>query len=217
MRFFSLILALFCAGLLATEAEACWWRHHCHCGGQGGRSRAASAPALAASNSAARAATNNQGATVAYTLYQPVAAPAPAQGLNLNLGGLGGLLGIQPQVGGAGGVDIVKLLQVLRELRDRRGGDSDSGGDASGSSDTAKQLTAINAKLAELSAGQAELRGRLINNADVLQRLGAESIRQGRQIDEVREKLDGSDGLLPTIADIRGDLNLIKTKLGITE
>jgi hypothetical protein len=142
-----LILSALCFAQMG-HAYAGWWHHHCSsCGTYSTAYYASSAPA------AAPVAAPVVAMAPAYYLYAaaPVAS-APAQGLVSSL------------------QDIASVVKLIQELR---GGLGNVGGGGTGTSGASNGDDAgVSASLGRIEAGQADLRGRLINNAGVLQSIG---------------------------------------------
>ena len=174
--------------ITASDADACWWRHHCQCHSGSGRSSALAASPAASPSAAA----GEVMAVPAYVAYAPVgfapmqAAPSPSAGLG----------------------DVIEILKILPQIRDAFGSrNGDSTGSSGSSSSSNADLTAIRATLAELKEGQADLRGRLINNAGISQAIGEQLVKTDARV-QVLQGVSGANGVLvQELAQINKTLN----------
>lgn len=171
------------ASLTASDADACWWRHHCRCHHGSGTSAApSSAPAAAPKAAAAPQVV----AAPAFVSYAPVAyAPvgyAPMQAASAPASGL---------------TDVIEFMKILPQIRDAFGnkGSGNSGSGSNGSTASSSDMTQVRASLAELKAGQADLRGRLINNAGISQAIGEQLVKTDARVATMQGAV-GANGIL---------------------
>jgi hypothetical protein len=141
-----LLILTFLSFVEAGRANAGWWHHHCSsCGTYSTTYHSAAAPAAAPAVAMAPA----------YYLYGAPVSSAPAQGLVSSLS------------------EIASVVKLIQELRSGLGNVNVGNTGTPGTTvNTSTDGSAISEALGRIEAGQNDLRGRMINNAGILQSIG---------------------------------------------
>ena len=190
-------LTLLLLGGVSFPAQAGWW-HRCRCStGTSSSGFSAAAPVASGFTPAqAPAAAPAQAAAPAYYYYYP-GAPAAAPAQAAPAGSQAFLSEIR---------DVIEIVKVIREVAGglvggQSGGGQGGGGDTRVSGNCQVDLSGVTAALSRIETGQADLRGRLINNAGISRAIGEKLVDidsaigpQGRillKLDELDRRIAG--------------------------